>query len=75
MLSHGAVLDIMGDRGEDLLMLQMTKVGDEYEMKVTQIVAGIRTPIDSVLVDNKLYTISWGAGNSMYEITFPKPAN
>jgi len=75
VLSHGAVLDVMGDRGEDLLMLQMTKVGDEYEMKVTQLITGIRTPIDSVLVDNKLYTISWAAGNSMYEITFPKPAN
>ncbi|HEY0711956.1 MAG TPA: PQQ-dependent sugar dehydrogenase [Polyangia bacterium] len=74
MVSYGAVQDYMGDRGEDLLMLNLTKnASGQYEMKTTQIALNIRTPIDVVLVDNKLYTISYnGAQNIIFEFTFPK---
>lgn len=76
MLSYGTIPpgDLFSDKGEDLLLLQMTKVGDKYEMKATQLAVGIRTPMDSVLVDNKLYTVGPGDGNSIFEFTFPKPA-
>jgi hypothetical protein len=74
VLSFGAFLDVLGDRGEDLLLLQLTKVGTEYEMKTTQLVTGFTAPIDSVMVDNKLYVVEYGEGSSVYEITFPLPA-
>ncbi len=72
MLSYGAVLDVFNDHGEDLLLLKLTKNGNNYEMTATQIAAGIKQVIDDVLVGNKLYTVSW-MGGSIYEFTFPLP--
>jgi hypothetical protein len=71
MLSFGPVLDVMGDAGGDLLLVNLTKNGAAYEMSTTQLVAGFEAPVDSVMVENKLYVISYLAGASIYEITFP----
>jgi hypothetical protein len=73
MLSYGPVVDVLNDRGEDLLLLKLTKIDGAYEMTATQIALGIRFPIDSALVGNKLYTVSYGAGLGIYEFTFPLP--
>jgi hypothetical protein len=71
MLSFGPVLDVMGDAGGDLLLVNLTKNGAAYEMSTTQLVAGFEAPVDSVMVENKLYVISYLAGANIYEITFP----
>jgi hypothetical protein len=47
------------------------KVGTEYEMKVTQLVAGFASPIDSAMVDNKIYVVELGAAGRVIEITLP----
>jgi hypothetical protein len=73
MLSYGPVVPAFDDLGEDLLLLKLTKVNGTYEMTATQIARGIRTPIDSALVGNKLYTVSYGPGLGIYEFTFPLP--
>jgi hypothetical protein len=71
LLSFGPVLDVMGDPGGDLLLVNLTKNGANYEMNTTQIVAGFEAPVDSVMVDNKLYVVSYLTGANIYEITFP----
>jgi glucose/arabinose dehydrogenase len=72
-LSFGAVQDVMGDPGGDLLMLQMSKVSGAYEMHATQLVAGFLGPVDSLLIGNKLYVIEFtGDAGNIYEISLPE---
>jgi hypothetical protein len=74
LLSFGPVLDVMGDAGGDLLLVNLTKNGASYEMNTTQLVAGIESPVDSLMIDNKLYVVSFLTGADIYEITFPLAA-
>lgn len=77
VLSYGALIDVLQDAGQDLALMQMTKVNGEYEMSVTLLVTGFTAPVDSVLVDNKLYVVEnrfMGTPGQIYEITFPVPA-
>ena len=57
VLSYGALLDVLQDGGQGFALMQLTKVNGEYEMKTTVIVTGFTAPVDSVLVDNKLYVV------------------
>ena len=76
------LLQHMDDSGEDLLHIELTKNGDEYEMTTTRIAGGFKNPIDAELVDNKLYVIEfkndWLNGpqaiTKIWEITFPERA-
>jgi glucose/arabinose dehydrogenase len=72
MLSYGPVVDVFGDPGTDLLLLTMTKNGTSYSMTAKAIAKGFSTSIDSVLVGNKIYTMSLNGG-AVYEITLPTP--
>jgi len=74
VVSFGALIDVMQDGGQDLALVNLTKVGADYEMKVTQLVAGFTAPIDSVMVGNKIYIVEFAVANgggSLYEITLP----
>ncbi len=73
-VSYGAVTDVMGDIGQDLVMMHgLTKVGDAYEANFTQLVQGFTDfPSDAVMVDNKIYIVTYNNG-SAYEITLPLP--
>jgi hypothetical protein len=77
VLSYGALIDVLQDGGQDLALMNLTKVNGEYEMTMNVLVSGFTAPIDSVLVDNKMYVIEnryGGAAGAIYEITFPLPA-
>jgi hypothetical protein len=79
ILSFGpAYAASLADRGQDLLHLELTKTGDNYQMRATQIVRGFRFPIDSVLVNNKLYVLELGSQGfvgqgigTIWEVTLP----
>lgn len=72
MLSYGAlVAAALGDGGEDLLLLQMTKANGTYTMKTKQIATGIKTPMDSVLVGNKLFTVGYGNASKIFVFVLP----
>jgi hypothetical protein len=74
MLSYGALVGAaLGDGGEDLLLLQLTKAGGTYSMKAKQIATGIKTPMDSVLVGNRLFTAGYGAGAQVFVFVLPTP--
>ncbi len=73
LLSYGALKsDSLGDEGRDLLFLSLTKVGDKYTMTAKQVAKGIESPIDSVLIGNKLFTVGYG-GAPMYVFVLPAP--
>jgi glucose/arabinose dehydrogenase len=73
VLSYGSVKpDALGDQGRDLLLLTLTKSGEAYTMGAKKIAAGIESPMDAVLIGNKLFTI--GFGNApMYVFVLPTP--
>ena len=74
VLSYGPVLDVMGEPGGDLLMLNLSKEGGEYTMRATQLVIGFETVVDSLMIGNKLYVIEFAPGGAVYELTFPLAA-
>jgi hypothetical protein len=73
MLSFGALIDVMQDGGQDLALINLTKAGENYEMKVTTLVTGFLAPIDTTMVDNKIYVVELGANGRVIEITLPVP--
>ncbi len=50
VLSWGSAGGTLTDRGQDLLHLQLTKRGDNYESVTTQIAREFNNPIDAVSV-------------------------
>jgi glucose/arabinose dehydrogenase len=73
VLSWGALVGDLTDRGEDLLDLKLTKTGDTYQAQVTQLVRDFDHPVDTVLIKNKLYVLDYGSegAGSIWEVTLP----
>jgi Glucose / Sorbosone dehydrogenase len=75
LLSYGAVLgSALGDPGNDLLLISLTKATGAYSMKAKQLAKGILAPIDSVLVGSKLFVA--GNGNTaqvVFVFVLPTP--
>ena len=62
------------DPSEDLLHLDLAKVGDQYEARVTRIVGGFSNPIDAEIIGHRLYVIEWSGGRGLWEIALPLAA-
>ena len=62
------------DPSQDLLHLDLAKVGDNYEARVTRIVGGFSNPIDAEIIGNRLYVIEWSGGRGLWEINLPQAA-
>ncbi len=61
------------DPDNDLLHLDLEKVGDHYEMRVTRIAVGFDDgPIDAEIVGNKIYVMEFLGARSLWEITLPR---
>lgn len=72
--ANSPVLADMNDTGEDLLHLELTKTDSGYIMSATKIAKGFSGPVDTEIIDNKLYVVEYGPFGSdaaLYEITFP----
>lgn len=74
LLSWGAAGGPQTDRGQDLLLLQLKKAGDNYQMSATQIAAGFQNPMDSALIGDKLYVLDYGGKGAIWEIGLPSDA-
>jgi glucose/arabinose dehydrogenase len=70
LVSWGAAGGTLTDKGQTLLHLALSKTEDNYEMVTTKLASGFKNPIDSVLIDNKLYVLEWGDQGAIWEITF-----
>jgi glucose/arabinose dehydrogenase len=69
--SWGAAGGQQTDKGQDLLMLKLTKKGDAYTMSATQIAKGFANPMDAVLDGKLLYVLDFSNGGTIWEIAFP----
>jgi glucose/arabinose dehydrogenase len=70
-LSWGAAGGTLTDRGQDLLLVKLTKKDDNYEAQTTQLIRGFEQPIDSVLIDDKLYVLDFGGKGAIWEVSLP----
>ena len=59
------------DPSQDLLHLDLEKVGDQYQARVTRLVGGFSNPIDAEIIGHRLYVIEWGGERGLWEITLP----
>ncbi len=60
------------DASQDLVDLELTRLGDtNYQARVTTIVSGFSTPVDSEIITNQIYVLEYGANGGLWEITFP----
>ena len=70
LVSWGAAGGTLSYKGQGLLHLQLTKTGDNYEVKTTEIARGFLNPIDTVLIENRLYVLEYGGNGVIWELTF-----
>ena len=70
LVSWGAAGGTLSYQGQGLLHLQLTKTGDNYEVKTDEIVRGFQNPIDAVLIENRLYVLEYGGNGAIWELTF-----
>jgi len=70
ILSWGAAGGTLSYKGQDLLYLQLTKKGDNYEAITTEVARGFKNPIDAVLIENRLYVLEYGGNGAIWELTF-----
>lgn len=59
--------------GEDLFHIKLHKIEteDRYEVSVTRIAQGFSSPVDAVLIGNKIYVLETGNGSNIWEVTLP----
>lgn len=75
-MANGNLLQALGDTGEDLLHVDLTKDSDNYTAKITRLVSGFNAPLGIEIVDNKLYILEtglWSNRNNpkLWEVTLP----
>lgn len=63
----------IGDAGEDLALISLTKADGKYTMHAKQLASGIKQPMDSVLVGNRLFTIGTSDAGMLYVFVLPTP--
>ena len=76
-INSGGLLGALGDSGNDLLLVELTKDDSNYSAHVTQLVKNFLSPLGIELVGNKLYVMETGLNynnNSpkLYEVTLPE---
>jgi glucose/arabinose dehydrogenase len=59
------------DAGQDLVFLDMTRVGDGYEVRAESVVCGFLNPIDTEILDGRLYVLEFGGSGTIWEVTAP----
>ena len=78
-INSGGLLGALGDSGNDLLHVSLSKIYDHYVAKVTQLVKDFISPLGIELVGNKLFVMETGLNYNnnnpgLYEITLPMKA-
>jgi len=59
------------DPSQDMVDLDLTPLGTNYEVRVKRIVGGFSNPIDAAIIGNKVYAIEYSGNQGVWEITFP----
>jgi glucose/arabinose dehydrogenase len=59
------------DAGQDLVFLDLTRVGDSYQVRAQSVVCGFLNPIDTAIVDGRIYVLEFGGSGTIWEVTTP----
>jgi hypothetical protein len=59
------------DPGQDMVDLDLTSLGTNYQAHVTRIVGGFSNPIDAEILGNRIYVIEYSGNQGIWEISFP----
>jgi glucose/arabinose dehydrogenase len=70
LVTWGAAGGTLSDKGQTLLQLSLKKNDDNYEMTTTEIASSFANPIDTLLIENKVYVLEWGSQGAIWELTF-----
>ena len=75
-LNSSQLAQPLGDTGEDVLHVALTKNDEVYTAQITRLVYNLNTPLGIELVGNKLFVLEtglWGGNNDpkLWEITLP----
>ncbi|HXD09722.1 MAG TPA: PQQ-dependent sugar dehydrogenase [Anaerolineales bacterium] len=70
LVSWGAAGGTLSYKGQGLLHLKLTKTADNYEVTTSEIARGFLNPIDTVLIENRLYVLEYGGNGVIWELTF-----
>ncbi len=65
------LINIFNDPDQDLLHMDLEKVGDNYQGNFTRLVSDFRGPIDAEIIGNKIYVVEWSGDHFLWEITLP----
>jgi len=58
------------DPSQDLVDLDLTPLGTNYQARVTRLVGGFSNPIDAEIISNKIYVIEYSGNQGIWEISF-----
>ncbi len=59
------------DPGEDILHIDLINRGDRYVLYSERVAAGLSSPVDSVLVGNRMFVLQYFKGTNLWSFTFP----
>ena len=65
------LINSFNDPDQDLLHMDLEKVGDNYQGYFTRIVSGFSGPIDAEIIGNKIFVIEWSGSRGLWEVTLP----
>lgn len=65
------LINIFNDPDQDLLHMDLEKVGDNYQGRFTRIVSDFSGPIDAEIVGNKIFVVEWSGNHDLWEIILP----
>jgi glucose/arabinose dehydrogenase len=74
VLSYGPINGgSIGELAEDLMLISLKKTNGTYTMNAKILAKGIKTPIDSVLVGSRLFTIGTSGAGQVLVFALPTP--
>jgi glucose/arabinose dehydrogenase len=59
------------DASQDLLFLDLQRTASGYEVRAQSVVCGFLNPIDSEILNGRLYVLEFGGSGTVWEITTP----
>jgi glucose/arabinose dehydrogenase len=75
LLSYGSLPQSgFADQGQDMLLMKLTKGDSGYTMSLTTIATGLHSPMDSILVGNRLFVVGLTTMTPIYAFVLPTPA-
>jgi glucose/arabinose dehydrogenase len=66
-----ALLGPFRDASQDLLYLDLQRTGDGYQVRAQSLVCGFLNPIDTEIVNGRLYVLEFGGAGTVWEIVTP----